>query len=71
MELKKIQDIISKHLDIVADSITEESSFKDMRVDSLDMAEIVIEIEDTFDVVIGETEEIQTVGDIIKLIQEK
>lgn len=71
MELKKIQDIISKYLDIDADSITEESSFKDMRVDSLDMAEIVIEIEDTFDVVIGETEEIQTVGDIIKLIQEK
>ena len=71
MELKKIQDIISKYLDIDADSITEESSFKDMRIDSLDMVEIVMEIEDTFDIVIEETEEIQTVGDIIKLIQEK
>ncbi|PWL49741.1 MAG: acyl carrier protein [Clostridiales bacterium] len=71
MELKKIQDIISKYLGIDADSITEESSFKDMEVDSLDMAEITIEIEDTFDIVIEETEEIQTVGDIIKLIQEK
>ena len=35
------------------------------------MVEIVMEIEDTFDIVIEETEEIQTVGDIIKLIQEK
>ena len=42
-----------------------------MEVDSLDMVEIVMEIEDTFDIVIEETEEIQTVGDIIKLIQEK
>ena len=71
MELKKIQDIISKYLDIDADSITEESSFKDMAVDSLDMVEIVMEIEDTFHIAIEETEEIQTVGDIIKLIQEK
>ena len=71
MELKKIQDIISKYLGIDEDSITEESSFKDMEVDSLDMVEIVMEIEDTFDIVIEETEEIKTVGDIIKLIQEK
>ena len=71
MELKKIQDIISKYLGIDADRITEESSFKEMEVDSLDLAVIPIEIEDTFDIVIGETEEIQTVGDIIKLIQEK
>ena len=54
MELKKLQDIISKYPGIDADSITEESSFKDMEVDSLDMAEITIEIEDTFDIVIGE-----------------
>lgn len=70
MELKKIQDIISRYLGIDADSITEESSFKDMEVDSLDMVEIV-EIETEFDIVIEEAQEIQTVGDIIKLIQEK
>ena len=71
MELKKIQDIISKYLDIDADSSTEEPSFKDMEVDSLDMVEIVMEIEKEFDIVIEEAQEIQTVGDIIKLIQSK
>lgn len=71
MELKKLQDIISNYLDIDPKSITEESSFKDMEVDSLDMVEIVMEIEDTFGITIDETAEIQTVGDIIKLIQEQ
>ena len=71
MELKKLQDIISNYLDIDPKSITEESSFKDMEVDSLDMVEIVMEIEDAFGITIDETAEIQTVGDIIKLIQEK
>ena len=71
MELKKMQDIISNYLDIDPKSITEESSFKDMEVDSLDMVEIVMEIEDAFGITIDETAEIQTVGDIIKLIQEQ
>ena len=71
MELKKLQDIISNYLDIDPKSITEKSSFKDMEVDSLDMVEIVMEIEDAFGITIDETAEIQTVGDIIKLIQEQ
>lgn len=71
MELKKLQDIISNYLDIDPKSITEESSFKDMEVDSLDMVEIVMEIEDAFGITIDETAEIKTVGDIIKLIQEQ
>ena len=71
MVLKKLQDIISNYLDIDPKSITEESSFKDMEVDSLDMVEIVMEIEDAFGITIDETAEIQTVGDIIKLIQEQ
>ena len=71
MELKKLQDIISNYLDIDPNSITEESSFKDMEVYSLDMVEIVMEIEDAFGITIDETAEIQTVGDIIKLIQEQ
>ena len=71
MELKKLQDIISNYLDIDPKSITEETSFKDMEVDSLDMVEIVMEIEDAFGITIDETAEIQTVGDIIKLIQEQ
>ena len=71
MELKKLQDIISNYLDIDPKSITEESSFKDMEVDSLDMVEIVMEIEDAFGITIDETAEIQTVGDIINLIQEQ
>ena len=71
MELKKLQDIISNYLDIDPKSITEESSFKDMEVDSLDMVEIVMEIEDAFGITIDETAVIQTVGDIIKLIQEQ
>lgn len=71
MELQTIQEIIAQYLNIDASTITEESSFKDMEVDSLDMVEIIMEIEDKFNVQITETEGIETVGDIINLIQSK
>ena len=71
MILKDIQEIISKNFDIDADSITEEFSFEDTEIDDLDILDILFQIEDTFHIIFEETEEIQTVGNIVRLIQGK
>ncbi len=69
MALDTIKKIIADKLDIDVDSITEESSFEDMQVDSLDMVEIVMDIEETFDITIDAEDEIKTVGDLLKRIE--
>ncbi len=71
MELEKIKAIIAEKMDMDPSKITEETSFKDMEVDSLDMVEIVMDIEEAFDISIDTAENIQTIGDLVKLIQSK
>ena len=71
MELQAIQEIISEYLDIDPSTITETTSFKDMEIDSIDMMDIIMNIEDKFDIKIDDTQGRETVGDLIKMIQTK
>lgn len=49
--LKQMKEIIAEQLSIEADTITEESSFKDdLGADSLDLFELVMALEETFSV---------------------
>lgn len=69
-ELKKI---IVNQFGIDENLITKESTLlDDMGADSLDIVELVMEIEDTFQVEIpdSESENLKTVGDLIKYIQD-
>ena len=72
--LEKMKEIIAEQLSVDADSITEASSFKDdLGADSLDVVDLVMALEDEFDVEIPEdqVENIKTVGDIVKFIEDK
>ncbi|MDP6957436.1 uncharacterized protein METZ01_LOCUS421838 [marine metagenome] len=69
----KIIEIVSKQLGVAKEKITRPSSFvNDLGADSLDTVELVMEIEDAFDLSIPDdaAEKIQTVGDAIKYIEE-
>ena len=48
--------------------ITEESTFKDLGLDSLDAVELVMSIEEKFDITIEMSEDIKSVGDLMKII---
>ena len=74
MVFDKIKDIIVEQLDVEEDAVTMEASITDdLGADSLDVVDLVMSIEESFDVEIPdeEVENIKTVGDIVKYIENK
>lgn len=73
MELEKLKNIIADVLNVNADDITEDTTFTDdLGADSLDVFQIVMGIEEEFDIEIPAeaAEKITTVGDAINQIKE-
>ena len=68
---QKIVDTIVDAKGIDAATITPESNFKDLNVDSLDIAEMVMTLEDEFGITIELEEGIATVQDLVNLINER
>lgn len=71
MVFEKIRTILSEQLDIEEDEITPESRIADdLGADSLDIVDLVMAIEDEFEVEIPdeEIETIKTVGDVVNYI---
>ncbi|HLQ95330.1 MAG TPA: acyl carrier protein [Pseudogracilibacillus sp.] len=69
-----VKDIIVEQLDVEESQITMEASFRDdLEADSLDVVELVMELEDEFDLEIAdeEAENINTVGDAVNFIKER
>ena len=52
-------------LDIEPEKVTEETTFEDLEIDSLDQVELICELEDRLGIDFGEPEDLQTVGDVI------
>ena len=74
MVFDKIKDIIVEQLDVEEDAVTMEASItEDLGADSLNVVDLVMSIEESFDVEIPdeEVENIKTVGDIVKYIENK
>ena len=71
--LEKIKGIIAEQLGVDEGEVTMESSFiEDLGADSLDIVELVMALEEEFDIVIPDedAEKIRTVGDAVRYIQE-
>lgn len=72
MEFEKIQKIIAEVLNVDADEITMETTFiDDLGADSLDVFQIIMGIEEEFDIEIAneEAEKIVSVGDVVEQIK--
>jgi acyl carrier protein len=70
---EKVKEIIVKQMGANKDQVTPDTSFiNDLGADSLDTVELVMELEDAFDVSIPDedAEKMQTVGDAINYIKE-
>ena len=71
---KKVAQILVDKLGIAESEITPDANFvKDLGIDSLDYAEIVMEFEQSFDIRIpdDDAEKLQTFGEAVKYIEDK
>ena len=72
MEFEKMQQIIADVLSVDLDEITPETTFKDdLGADSLDVFQIIMAVEEEFNIEIPteEAEKIVTVGDAVEAIR--
>ena len=73
MVLEKVKMILSSQFDVEEDSITPETKIADdLGADSLDVVDMLMSLEDEFDVEIPdeEIERIRTVGELVAYIEE-
>lgn len=73
MVFEKVKEIIIDQLDVDEDKVTEEASItEDLGADSLDVVDLVMSLEEEFDMEIPDeaVENIKTVGDIVKYIED-
>lgn len=71
MIFEKIKEIIVNQLGVEEEEVTMETSFQDLGVDSLDLFQIIIELEEAFNIQIEDAESIKTVEDAVKYIEQK
>ncbi len=67
---EKVAQILADYKDIDIAVIKPESNFADLEIDSLDTVELVMNLEDELGVTIEMSTQLQTVGDLVKLIEE-
>lgn len=70
----RVREIIANELGVEMDKVTDEASFvEDLGADSLDTVELVMAFEEEFGVEIPDedAEQMQTVGDAIRYLQDK
>ena len=67
--LDTIKAILEENLDIDPETVTSESTFDSLNVDSLDMLEIITELEDRLDIDFGEPEGLENVGDLVSYLE--
>lgn len=70
MTFDKVAAIVADYKGIDVADIKEDSAFTDLGLDSLDMAELAMNLEDEFGVTIELAASLKTVADIVKLIDE-
>lgn len=67
--LATIKDILKEKQDIDPESVNENSTFEDLKIDSLDLVEMVCELEDRMNIDFGDPEGLKTIGDVVKYVE--
>lgn len=71
MVFEKVASILSDYNGTDVSEISPDTTFAELSLDSLDVAELVMSFEDEFGVTIEMNENLKTVSDITKYIEEK
>ena len=66
--LSTVRDVLAENLDLDAASITSDTVIADLGVDSLDMVELVCDLEERCEVELGELSDVATIGALVERI---
>ncbi|TGE32766.1 acyl carrier protein [Desulfosporosinus sp. Sb-LF] len=69
---EKVKAIVVEQLGVDEANVTQETSFEELNADSLDIVELIMALEEAFDLDIPdeEAEKIRTVGDAVSYIKD-
>lgn len=71
MIFEKVREMLAEKLECEEETILPETKFLDIGIDSLDVTEMVMNLEDEFGVEIGMEASIVTVADLVAKIERK
>lgn len=67
--LDTVLEVIAEFVDVDPADITLDTTIESLKIDSLDMVEIVMSLEEKYDIRIEEQGEIKKIGDLVELIE--
>ena len=64
-----VKTLLHDNLDVDPDQVTESSTFDSLGIDSLDVVELICDLEDECGIEFGEPEGLETVGDLVDYVE--
>ena len=71
MVFEKVSQIIADKISCDVSTLEPETKFADLGIDSLDVTELVMNIEDEFNVELEVDSSLATISDLVKLVESK
>ena len=70
---ERVSDNIGKRFELSETKLTEETTWEEIGADSIDLVDLISELEDEFEISIPDEkiEDLKTVGDVARLIDEE
>jgi acyl carrier protein len=66
----KVVALIAERRDLDTSTVKPETTFDELKLDSLDKAELVMSLEETFGITIDTAEQMKTIGDVVALVEQ-
>ena len=64
-----IREILAENLDIDPSAVTENSTFESLGIDSLDLVQLICDLEERLDIDFGEPEGLTNLGEVVQHIE--
>ena len=71
MLFEEIREVICEQLGIEKNEVSLETTFEDLQADSLDLFQIVIELEEKYNIQIEDVEGLKNVKDVVDYVEDK
>lgn len=71
MIFEEIREVVCEQLGVEESEVTMETTFEDLGADSLDLFQVVIEIEEKYGIQLEDAERIKSIKDAVEYVQSK